>query len=348
MNFKLIAFYLPQFHEIDINDRAWGNGFTEWVNVKKARPLFPGHRQPRVPFKRNYYNLLQVDVLKWQIKLAEAAGLYGFCFFHYWFEGQLVLEKPVELFRSCTKGNIHYCFAWANESWTKTWHGASGEKEVLIPQTYGGREDWVAHFEYFLPYFQDERYMKENNCPMIVIYHIERIMDYVGMLKCWNELAVINGFDGIYVVYMKMDRGRLIKGNGISASLDYEPRRTRNENLLLEKGCFTEKYMSYSKIASAMLKRKNQKNQFRGIFVDYDDTPRRKKRGTVTFGSTPVHFGKLLKKSIKRSISEGNQYLFINAWNEWGEGNYLEPDAKYHYRYLKQIKKVMSQLGEKQ
>ena len=137
---KLVAMYLPQFHEIPENNDAWGNGFTEWVNVKKAKPLFLGHHQPRVPLHNNYYNLLECGVMERQ------AGIDGFCFYHYWFGGRMVLEKPVEMFLHNKKMDFHYCFSWANEPWTKTWHGAGGNKEILIPQTYGGEEEWKKHF----------------------------------------------------------------------------------------------------------------------------------------------------------------------------------------------------------
>ena len=134
---KLIAFYLPQFHEIPENNDAWGNGFTEWVNVKKAGRIFEGQRQPREPLYDNYYNLLDRNTMRWQAGLADEAGIYGFCFYHYWFHGRLVLEKPVSNLLSDKTLNLRYCFSWANEPWTKTWHGAGGEKEILIPQTYG-------------------------------------------------------------------------------------------------------------------------------------------------------------------------------------------------------------------
>ena len=139
---KLIAFYLPQFHEIPENNMWWGKGFTEWVNVKKNKKIFPKHYQPRVPYKNNYYDLSNVLVMKWQAKLAKKYGISGFCFYHYWFAGKKLLEKPVEQLLNTKSINIEYCFAWANEPWTKTWHGAAGEKEVLIEQRYGKKEQW--------------------------------------------------------------------------------------------------------------------------------------------------------------------------------------------------------------
>ena len=162
---KLISLYLPQFHEIPENNDAWGNGFTEWTNVRKSRPLYFGHRQPRVPLGENYYNLLDVKVMERQSTLAQRAGIYGFCFYHYWFNGRMVLEKPVNNWLLDKKIRTHFCFCWANEPWTKTWHGAGGNMEILIPQTYGGEEEWEQHYRYFLPFFKDERYIKEDGKP---------------------------------------------------------------------------------------------------------------------------------------------------------------------------------------
>ena len=165
---KVIAFYLPQFHEIAENNEWWGEGFTEWVNVKNAKPLTKNHNQPHVPLNNNYYNLLNDDVKKWQIDLAKEYGIYGFCMYHYWFNGHLLLEKPVEQFLKNKELDFPFCLCWANENWTNVW-AAEGNK-ILISQTYGDQEEWERHFEYFLPFFKDNRYIKEDGCPLLVIY----------------------------------------------------------------------------------------------------------------------------------------------------------------------------------
>ena len=164
---KIIAFYLPQFHEIPENNKWWGKGFTEWVNVKKARPLFENHNQPRVPLNKNYYNLLDEKTQKEQVKLANDYGLYGFCFYHYWFDGKLLLEKPVEKFLENKSLDTHFCICWANEHWTNAW--ANKEAKVLIEQKYGNKKEWKEHFDYLLNFFKDDRYIKENNKPLLVI-----------------------------------------------------------------------------------------------------------------------------------------------------------------------------------
>lgn len=348
---KLIALHLPQFHEIPENNDAWGNGFTEWVNVRKSQSLYMGHAQPRVPLHNNYYNLLDDGVMEWQTKLAKRAGIYGFCFYHYWFDGRLVLEKPVQNLLADKKIHFHYCFAWANESWTKTWHGAGGEKEILIPQTYGGEDEWSRHYEYFLPFFQDERYIKEDNKPMLVIYRLRNIPRFNDMIRYWNMRAKEDGFAGLFVLSMNLGREHVSKSRWVDGSVDFEPHRTKAERL--EKPAllplrdrshrlwnrFATRTINYDTINKDMLSIPHGKNEFRAVFVDFDDSPRRGERAIITRGSTPKKFGRYLRRIIQKSRTEGNEYVFINAWNEWGEGNYLEPDERYGYGYLNEVRK---------
>lgn len=347
---KLISFYLPQFHEIPENNDAWGKGFTEWTNVKKSKPLFPGHAQPRVPLHEYYYDLLDKKTIRWQTKLAKDAGIYGFCFYHYWFHGRMVLEKPVENLLDDKKIQLHYCFAWANEPWTKTWHGAGGNKEILIPQTYGREEEWDQHYEYFRPYFMDRRYIKEGNRPVVLIYRLRNIPHFNDMIRYWNRRARQDGFSGIFLVSMNVCREHVEKSCWVNASVDFEPNRTKSEKLQTvsslkpsEKGPrlwnrFAIKRISYDDINRRMQKIPHKKNQFRTVFVDYDDSPRRGVRAVITRGATPRKFGRYLRDTLARSRAEGNEYVFINAWNEWGEGNYLEPDQRHGYAYLQEIR----------
>ncbi len=353
---KLISFYLPQFHEIPENNDAWGKGFTEWTNVKKTKPLFIGHNQPRVPYNNNYYNLLDNKVMKWQSELARAAGIYGFCFYHYWFEGRMVLEKPVENLLKNKNNKIKFCFAWANEAWTKTWHGAGGTKEIFLPQTYGGKKDWREHYDYFRQFFLDERYIKENNKPIILIYRLRNIPQFNDMLKYWNCLAQEDGFDGVFVISMNAAREHVSKSRWVNGSVDFEPNYTKTQILNSESfrnpdvkrrffwNRFAMKKIYYKKLCKQMLRKPHEKNHFRTMFINYDDSPRRGVNGVVTMGSTPFRFGKYLRKTIELSQIEGNNYVFINAWNEWGEGNYLEPDKKYSYKYLKEVKKCIKKI----
>lgn len=350
---KLIAMYLPQFHEIPENNDAWGKGFTEWVNVKKAKPLFLGHNQPRVPLHDNYYNLLDKGVMEKQMKLAKKAGIYGFCFYHYWFGGRMVLEKPAEMLLQNKNIDFHYCFSWANEPWTKTWHGAGGNKEILIPQKYGREEEWEAHYQYFRPFFMDERYIKKDDKPVLVIYRLRNIPRFNEMIRYWNRRAQEDGFLGIFLISMNCGKENVEKSYLVDASVDFEPNCTRGELMRAEPllhpreeggmlwNCFAIRHIDYAKLNRKMLNKKHEKNHFRMVFVDFDDSPRRKTRAVVMKGSTPERFGKYLKEAIELSRQEGNEYLFLNAWNEWGEGNYLEPDTKHRYGYLKQIKAAL-------
>ena len=348
---KLIAFYLPQFHEIPENNDAWGNGFTEWTNVKKARSLYLGHYQPRVPLHNKYYNLLDVRTMEWQDRLARKAGIYGFCFYHYWFQGRMVLEKPVENWLKNNKIRTHFCFAWANEPWTKTWHGAGGNKEVLLPQTYGGQQEWKEHYEYFHKFFMDTRYIKVQNKPMLLIYKLKNIPHFNKMISFWNECARNDGFHGIYIVSMNVDHEYIEGVKSVSASVDFEPNRTKYKLLLentteakpKEKSIIWNRYamrtLNYDVINRKMLNIPHKKEYFRTAFIGYDDTPRRNLQGLITDGQSPRKFEKYLKKTIQLSKQEGNEFVFINAWNEWGEGNYLEPDMRYHYTYLNAVRK---------
>ncbi len=353
---KLVAMYLPQFHEIPENNNAWGKGFTEWVNVKKTKPLFWGHNQPRVPLHDNYYNLLDHGVMEKQMMLAKRAGIYGFCFYHYWFGGRMVLEKPAEIMLNNKKIDFHYCFSWANEPWTKTWHGAGGNKEILIPQTYGGEEEWEAHYRYFRPFFMDRRYMKIDHKPVLLIYRLRNISRFNDMICYWNDCARKDGFSGIFIVSMNRCKENVEKSRWVNASVDFEPNRTKAELLESktflqprEKGglfwnCLAMRRINYRKLNEKMLGKVHEKNHFRGVFVDFDDSPRRNTRAVIMKGSTPKRFGRYLRETMSLSLQEGNEYVFLNAWNEWGEGNYLEPDTKHGYGYLKQIKSALEDL----
>lgn len=332
---KLIAHYLPQFHEIPENNDAWGNGFTEWVNVKKAEKIFGNQYQPREPLNDNYYNLLDIRTMKWQADLANEAGIYGFCFYHYWFNGRMVLEKPVLKLLSNRSVNMRYCFAWANEPWTKTWHGAGGDKEILIPQKYGMQEEWERHYQYFLPYFKDDRYIKENYSPMLLIYRLRNIPEFNQMIRYWNRRAVEDGFHGIYLVSMNVGREHVWMSRWVDAAVDFEPNTTKYELYGGTGG--NQRILDYDAICRKMLEKPHAKNYFRTLFVDYDDTPRRGERGIYTVNASPEKFGRYLSESIALSLEEGNEYLFLNAWNEWGESNYLEPDKRWQYDYLREI-----------
>ncbi len=213
---KIIAFYLPQFHTIPENDDFWGKGFTEWTNVRNAKPLYEGHHQPVVPLNNHYYDLSDVSTMEWQADIARKYGVYGFCIYHYWIEGRKLLEKPLEQLLEHPEIPMRYCISWANHHWTDSW---AGTKKMLIAQTYGGKEDWDAHFDYFLPFFKDSRYITEDEKPLLLIFNPEDIPNRNAMMDYWQERAKKNGLKGISFAYQNYYFG--IKKNRDDSRFDY-------------------------------------------------------------------------------------------------------------------------------
>lgn len=380
---KIMAFYLPQFHETEDNNNWWGKGFTEWVNVKKAKPLFETHYQPRIPLDQNYYDLSKIETLKWQVDLAEQYGIYGFCVYHYWFNGHLLLEKPLEMMRDSTEINFPYSICWANENWTNAWVAEEGNVKTLIKQNYGEKDDWENHFQYLLSFFQDPNYIKENNKPQLVIYRPELIDNLNIMLDFWNQRSIDYGFDGIDFSYQQLSFA--IDPNHDESkfkySIEYQPgyaRYDKNTDKINSKHIFITKIKAiirrfilridkkmhsnlidhfapknlktenYEEICNYIINRKarNEKS-VGGMYVGWDNTPRKGERGQVSLGSSPEKFEKYLRLQIK-NIKDNyfNDYMFLFAWNEWAEGGYLEPDMKYQYRYLQAVKNALNKDGK--
>ena len=365
---KVLAYYLPQYHETVENNKWWGKGFTEWTSVKESRPLYPGHYQPTVPLDENYYDLTNVDTLKWQAKLAKKYSIYGFCIHHYWFNGKQLLQKPAELLLDNKDIDINYCFSWANESWTRTWNRGEGniwstkvdsDKKkfgdgMLMLQEYGSRNDWERHFNYLLPFFKDNRYIKEENKPLFLIYHPEKIQCLHSMLKCWNMLAKNAGFAGMYFV---ATNNLKIQDENLAANVIFEPVYYFNNgvkrfdtvvvdficNYLRKKGDAILPF-SYAKSWRDTLHRdyKSQRKTFYGCMVSFDKTPREGKNATIYLGFNPKRFSKYFRRLVKMSIHQENEYLFINAWNEWGEGCALEPNVKYKYECLSAVSDALN------
>lgn len=368
---KVIAFYLPQFHCIPENDKWWGKGFTEWVNVKKAKPLFDKHYQPRTPMNKNYYNLLNNDVLEWQVKLANQYNIYGFCFYHYWFSGKKLLEKPIEKFLNNKNLNTHFCLCWANESWTNVW--ANGNASVIMEQKYGTKKDWKNHFDYLLSFFKDERYITNNNKPLLVIYRPELIDCLEEMLDYWNKLAIESGFDGIEYAYQNVSYALSKKCNNslFDYAIEYQPNwalalqketklqllkknillffeKKLNINLREKIQIFSNlKIVEYDEIWNSIIKMKPRYDiSVPGAFVDWDNTPRKGNRGLVINHASPEKFEKYFIQLTKKAQNEYKKdMIFIFAWNEWAEGGYLEPDEKNKYGYLEAIKKTIDKIG---
>lgn len=376
---KVIAYYLPQFHEIPENNEWWGKGFTEWVNIKKATTFDKRQYQPRVPLNKNYYDLSDIEVMKWQADLAKKYGVYGFCIYHYWFGGHKLLEKPVENLLEHKEIDIHYCLCWANENWTNQWvSGVSGRK-MLIEQTYGGEEEWEAHFNYLLAFFKDERYIKENNKPLLVIYRPDLVDRLDEMLEFWNALACKNGFLGICCAYQNPDQAVFNYANGKDYKFDYQiefqpifsrrllDRPFRRLTVKMKKKIFrgidsllhTHKFSTI--YFSKRLEVRNYEKDWEfiiahipdsdkcvpGAFVDWDNTPRRQMRGSFYVGANPEKFAYYFDKLVQRAKDVYKKdMIFIFAWNEWSEGGHLEPDEKNGYGYLEAIYQVLKENGE--
>lgn len=354
---KAISLYLPQFHQTAENDKWWGEGFTEWTAVKEAHPLFEGHNQPREPLHDNYYNLLEYDTMEWQAQLAKKYKVSGFCFYHYWFkDGKQVLEKPVENLLKWKDIDMPFCFCWANETWARTWDKIQEKNSwaekfenrsleptansgILLEQRYGNEEDWKQHFFYLLPFFKDERYLKKDGKPIFWIYHPESCHCLNAMSQLWKKLAIENGLPGLYMIATgdsAIPWKEVDASISMPAALSITPKAKRKiENIKWA--------WDYDDIWEDMLKADfSQKGKvYLGCMTDFDDTPRRGKNGTVFIGSTPYKFGDYFDALVQKSIEMKNEFVFINAWNEWGEGMYLEPDTKNEFRYLENVKAVM-------
>lgn len=372
---KIIPLYLPQFHTIPENDEWWGKGFTEWVNVKGAKPLFEGHNQPRVPLNDNYYDLSDIETLKWQCKIAKEHGIYGFCMYHYWFNGKLLLEKPMEMLLAHPEIDIRYCISWANHDWTDGWKASDRAPRVLIAHNFNDEQDWVNHFNYMLPFFKDPRYMREDNKPIMVIYIPNLIRKLEKMLALWTRMAIEAGFEGLTYIYqsasssfdnswnhslfkygVEMHPGYVNmyfnkKNKGIFPKLMKYSREIKRllgirKSLLIEKKKTEVTRLSYDEIWQQILKiRPNGKNMIPCAFVDWDNTPRHNIRGCVYEGATPAKFKNYFYELVKNTKRHYNtDMIFVFAWNEWAEGGYLEPDTKNGWGYLEAIKDVMGKI----
>lgn len=370
---KVIPLYLPQFHAIPENDEWWGKRFTEWVNVKGAKPLFEGHNQPRVPLNENYYDLSDIETLKWQCKIAKEHGIYGFCMYHYWFNGKLLLEKPMELLLAHPEIDIKYCISWANHDWTDAWKASDRAPRVLIAHDFNDEEDWVNHFNYMLPFFKDPRYMREDNKPIMVVYvpHIIRKLD--KMLAVWTQMAKEAGFEGLTYIYqsaassfdnswnkslfkygVEMHPGYVNmyfnkKNKGLFPKLMKYSREIKRilgikRSLLLEKKKIEVAQCDYDATWQNILKIRPSKanNMIPCAFVDWDNTPRHNMRGYVYKGVTPEKFKKYFAQLVENTRKYYNtDMIFVFAWNEWAEGGYLEPDTKNGWGYLEAIKETI-------
>ncbi len=342
---KTIAMYLPQFHRIPENDKWWGEGYTEWTAVKNAKPEMKDHDQPRIPLNNNYYDLMDKSTMEWQSQLMQEYQVYGLCFYHYYFkDGKKVLERPAENLLKWKDINMPFCFSWANETWARTWSKISTKNTwnkkqekreedgdgILLQQDYGDEREWRQHLEYLIPFFQDDRYIKKNGNPIFVIHRPDNIHCLKEMKDKWNEWIADYGFEKLYFIGTNSDWGDL------DAVLQQE---SNYSDLFIP-----YKNKPYDLICEQMLVNASLSDSKRYLcgMPGYDDSPRRGADGEIIYNSSPNKFFKQLRALLYFSQKKGMDYLFINAWNEWGEGMYLEPDEQFEYGYLEAVRDALS------
>ncbi|AIG97130.1 Lipopolysaccharide biosynthesis protein [Archaeoglobus fulgidus DSM 8774] len=343
---KLVAFYLPQFHPIPENDLFWEKGFTEWTNVTKAVPQFLGHYQPRLPIDLGFYDLRIVDNIKRQVELAKNYGLYGFCFYVYWFGGRKILRTPLDLFYENKDIDIKFCVCWANENWTRRWDGL--DDEILLKQQHSPEDD-LEFIKDISKYFMDPRYIKVKGKPLLIVYRAELLPDPKSTAERWRKWCRENGIGEIYLACVHSFEHLDPREIGFDAAIDFPPNTypltPANEKYRIINPNYRGTIYEYDElvILSKAFKKPPYK-KFRGICPGWDNEPRRPGRGTTIVNSTPEKYEDwlfTLCKYTEENFEPEERFIFINAWNEWAESAYLEPDRKYGYAYLEATWKAL-------
>ena len=361
---RVIAYYLPQYHPIPENDEWWGKGFTEWTNVARAKPLFKRHYQPRIPADLGFYDLRLPEVREAQAEMARNAGIEGFCYWHYWMgNGRMLLERPFKEVLESGQPDFSFCLGWANHSWTtKTWEkGQHFQRDTMImEQLYPGVEDYTNHFYYVLPAFKDKRYITVDDMPIFTIFEPLDIPDVKDFIGLWKKLAVENGLKGIHFVGLRKGRK-----SSMQQLLDagYDAINSRNTwhaeaaiagsklkrrliTLLSWKmgGLTLQKYEYKDVIKNLGTEDDYKINAYPTIIPGFDRTARAGRRALIYHHVTPELFGKHVEdilKYVENKLDE-HKIIFLTSWNEWGEGNYIEPDLKYGHQFLDELKKRLT------
>lgn len=380
MKARVIAYYLPQFHPIPENDKYWGKGFTEWTNVAKAKPLFKGHYQPRIPADLGFYDLRLPEVREQQAQMAREAGIEGFCYWHYWFgNGKRLLQRPFNEVLQSGKPDFPFCLAWANHSWkTSTWENG-GKDRMIVEQRYLGEEDYTLHFQEVLPAFRDKRYITIEGKPLFAIFDPYNFRDVSNFIKAWQRLAKENGLKGIYFIAMSNSTSTLQRNadgtlKRVAPNLQSSERvyndllnlgfdginsfgKSRAEMLYMGKYARIAKKLlhqylpflpthciNYEKITQHFFAPEDSwQNVYPSIFPQWDRTPRAGNSEGVYVNATPTTFKKHVEDALNVIENKDMEHriLFLRAWNEWGEGNYVEPDLKYGHGFLDAIKEAI-------
>ena len=336
-----------------------GQGFTEWTNVTKAKPCFPGHYQPHLPADLGFYDLRLPEVRNNQAELAKEYGIHGFCYYHYWFNGRRILERPFNEVLASGKPDFPFCLCWANENWTRTWDG--GEHHILLQQNYS-HEDDIAHIKSLLPAFKDDRYIRINDKPLFLVYRTGLLPDPKRTAEIWREVALKEGIGDIYLARVEPPHGEeetAPSSIGFDASVEFAPNgrycgvapfdtemyKLLAQLKLFSKGLTNRHLYDYDEVVKAMISRPSPGfKKFRCVTPNWDNSARREKGGLTFINSTPEKYGYWLNKvaaETNEKFKGDEKIVFINAWNEWAEGNHLEPDSRWGHAYLKETAKAL-------
>jgi lipopolysaccharide biosynthesis protein len=357
---RAIAFHLPQFHPVPENDEWWGKGFTEWTNVAKAQPLFPGHYQPHLPADLGFYDLRLPEARRAQAELAREHGIHGFCYYHYWFNGRRILERPVNEILASGEPDFPFCLCWANENWTRRWDGH--EDDVLLQQVYSPEDD-IAHFHALAEYFRDPRYICVDGKPVFLVYRSSNLPDPAATVARWRKIALELGFPGIYLCNVESiyrDKGMTTTA-GFDAAIEFAPdlqcatairpvfrwpriiRRRLGRSVWWDNTVF-----DYCELRDRMLAKPAVPYlRYPGVTPSWDNSARKKSDAYILRGANPAEYEKWLETVVARFTppTQEENFIFINAWNEWAEGNHLEPCQKWGRAYLQATKRALARNG---
>ena len=349
---RAIAFYLPQFHPVPENDQWWGKGFTEWTNTAKARPMFRGHYQPHVPADLGFYDLRLPETRAQQADMARAYGIEGFCYYHYWFAGRRILNRPLDEVVASGTPDFPFCVCWANETWSGIWHGAPNT--VLIEQTYPGEDDHRAHFAALLPIFRDPRHIRVGGKPLFLIYKPFKLAMPEQALRLWRTMAEEAGLGGLHIVANSTDMREDPVALGFDAVVrgpDFklkgwvrgwrDPAARIRQSVNARRGLphiydFAEMALRYKPTREAL-------PSYPCVVHAWDNTPRSGSRGVVYTDPDPAVYRKLLNAAVGvvSDNSPDGRIVFLKSWNEWAEGNHLEPDLRHGKAYLQVLADVL-------
>lgn len=344
---KTFAIHLPQFHTFPENARWWRKGFTEWTNVKKAKPLYEGHSQPLIPINSHYYNLSNPEEMTRQHRLAAQYGIDGFVYYHYWFNGKKLMEKPVEDLLTNKEAKQQYCLCWANEPWTRAWDGKN--KEILMPQTFGGQEDWLNHIRYLISFFKDERYLRIQGRPVFFVYSPKNIPNFDNMIEFWDSYLERCGEEKIYLIEYISSFNPKAFSDYSKAVFEFEPLYSAHYEIsfLKQADRFIDKKMKrldcldYDYLWNRILNKQRKygtRQIVRSAFTNFDNSPRKGTRAFITQGASYTKFADYLNQLIHSNRQDYMDFTVINAWNEWGEGAILEPTESDQYGWLQAVK----------